>query len=576
MFSVSGVGRSRAQSQPGAQGTTPVTASVDRTSISTDETVTLSVTVLDSEASRPTLPALQGFQVRGSSFVSQRTVVNGVATSEATYTYVLQPTQTGELTIPGIAVSLDGQTYITDPITVEVSQGAAQPPPVTPQIPGSGGSGAPLEDAESATFFAEAEVDNRSPYLGQQVNYIFRFFQAETLFGTPRYEAPDFAGFWDQQETEQSQYFIDRDGITYRVTELRTILFPTVVGERSIEAGALQFPGSLFRPGAVLRSNPVTLTVQAPPTPAPSDFSGAVGDLSISVTVEPAEVAVNEPVTLRLLIEGEGNVETLPDPLLPDLFGWRAFESTSSVSSQVQDGVLRGRKLTEQLLVPATAGEYLIPSINYTYFNPEAGSYETSSSDPIPLMVLGSEDQAPVAGVPGVERQEVEQIAGDIRFIKPAPQELNGTTSGLTGSAVYWLLWLLPPLAAFADWGWRRRQRRLESNPALVRRSRAARTARKAITVARREGRDPHQAAGRILSQYLGDKLNQPVAGLTQEALARRLSDNAIDPAMVEQVCSLMAASELGRFAPGSGDDQQAPELIGEVELLIADLEKRL
>ncbi len=556
-----------AQSQSGS----PVTADVDRTTISTDETVTLNVTVLDTNASRPSLPILDGFQVRGSSYVSQQTIVNGVTTAEATYSFVLQPTRAGELTIPAITIEINGRQYTTDPITVQVSQGASAPPPSSP----SGNAQKP-GDLQSGSFFVEAEVDNDAPYLGQQVNYIFRFFQAETMFGTPRYIAPDYTGFWNQQEIQQSQYFTDRQNSTYRVTELRTILFPTVVGERTIEPGSLEFPGSLLRSGTVLQSNLVTLTVKAPPAPVPADFSGAVGSLSISATVEPGEVAVNEPVTLRVVLEGKGNIETLPDPTLPELSGWRAFESTSSISTEINDGVLAGTRIYEQLLVPAAAGEYQIPAVAYTYFDPETESYETANSAPIAVKVLNGAAEAPVPSVLGVEREAVEQIDNDIRFIKPAPGALAAASVPLTKKTAYWMFWLIPPFIVLVDWAWQRRKRIRDSNPAMVRRSLAARKARKALASARQQSVDPHEASGQILFEYLSDKLNKPVAGLTQAGLANLLRSQKIDESTVNQVCSLLSASEYGRFAPAGDNHDFAVDLIGDTEQLILNLEQMM
>lgn len=569
--------------QPGRQqlfaqsSGSPITSGVDRTTLSTDETVTLNVTVLDTNASRPTLPVLDGFHVTRSSFVSQRTVVNGVATEEATYSYLLQPTRVGELLIPPVTITVDGQEFATDPITIQVTQGAAPPQPATP-----GENLPPPSDAELATFFVEAEVDNTAPYLGQQVNYIFRFFQAETLFRAPGYVAPDFAGFWNQQETEQSQYFMDRQAggqtTTYRVTELRTILFPTVVGERTIEAAALEFPGSLLRSGAVLQSDPVTLVVKPPPNPAPAEFSGAVGKLSITATVEPSEVAVNEPVTLRVTMQGEGNIETLPDPALPDLAAWRAFpKTTSTVSAQVQDGVLVGNKVFEQLLVPTAPGDYLIPGISYSYFNPESETYETTTSEPVSVLVLDGGDQEPIPAVPGVERETVEQIDSDIRFIKPAPSSLSSASAPLTENLFYWTIWLLPLFVIIADWRWQRRQQIRAANPALVRRSRAAKSARSRLARARQQDQKPAEVVGAILSDYLSDKLDTPVAGLTQSALAELLIGLSIDEPTVNSVCDLLAVAELDRFAPTGDAITPSPvDLIGETERLISELEALL
>lgn len=554
--------------RPAVAQATPVRAEVDRDTISTDETVTLSITILGTDASRPSLPVLDGFQIAGSSTSSRLSIVNGVTSSEAIYSYVLRPTRAGELVIPAITVSVGGQSYNTEPITVEVTQGAT---PSQPSSPG-GPLSAPGQ-LDGSAYFVEAEVDNPTPYLGQQITYTFRFYQAETLLGQPGYDPPEFAGFWSRQDPEQVQYFVDQDKTTYRVTELRTLLFPSVVGERVISPGTFQLPGTFLRSGATLRSNPVTVTVRPTPSPAPSGFDGAVGQLSITAEIRPDVAAVNEPVTLRVTVEGQGNIETLPDPALPELDGWRAFERTSSVNTQMRDGYVTGSRVYEQLLVPATAGEFVMPAIDYTYFDPEMEAYQTVTTEPINITVSGGAVEAPIPAVPGVTQETVTQIDNDIRHIKPVLSKLESAPSSLTSSPAYWLLWLLPISIAAADWGWRRRQAYRANNPDLVRRSQALKKAKQALAQARRQQLDPHVAVGHVLSAYLSDKLSQPIAGLTQRALADRLHRCGADDPLVARVCEVLALSDTGRFAPIGANGVAPSDLIWETERLIVELD---
>ncbi len=253
----------------GAQS--PVTAEVDRNRLSTDEVLTLKVTI-DSSAgqpSQPALPALDGFELLGSSSGTQISIVNGDMSMQATYSYSLHPTQAGQLVINPIAVQIDGQTYSTQPIMIEVSQGTGQVQPAPnqgipampgfptrpnspgfPTIPGFpnlnnlfqnmpstgslGNQAPPLDPADAPTelvgqaFFIEAEVDNPNPYQGEQVIYTFRFYQAESLFDQPEYQPPSFSGFWSEEQSEdQTNYTTEAAGRAYRVTELQTVLFPT-------------------------------------------------------------------------------------------------------------------------------------------------------------------------------------------------------------------------------------------------------------------------------------------------------------------------------------------------------------
>ena len=189
-----------------AQSDDTVTVQVDRYQLSTDEvlTLTLSVDEAAGNAGQPVLPAMSDFTVIGSSKASQISIINGDMKMEAVYTYQLRPSQAGSLVIDTITVDVNGRTYGTAPLTIEVTQGTGQlqPPPSAggamgqfpsfpnmPNLPNMGGLANPtqpsqqMDPADAATeltgqdYFVEAVVDNQIPYQGEQVIYTFRFYQ---------------------------------------------------------------------------------------------------------------------------------------------------------------------------------------------------------------------------------------------------------------------------------------------------------------------------------------------------------------------------------------------------------------
>jgi len=80
--------------------------------------------------------------------------------------------------------------------------------------------------------------------------------------------------------------------------------------------------------------------------------------------------------------------------------------------------------------------------------------------------------------------------------------------------------------------------------------------------------------AYQILVDYLADKLNQPVAGLTQRARNELLTQKGLDTALIERIQVCLTDAELGRFSPNAGDPNHAGNLLREVDLLINDLEQ--
>ena len=284
-------------------------------------------------------------------------------------------------------------------------------------------------------------------------------------------------------------------------------------------------------------------------------------------------VRVNEPLTLTVTLSGEGNLDTMADPNWPDLPGWRAFDGSATISSQVVDNKLTGSRVYERLLVPGSPGEFTIPPVTYTFFDPETAEYRTVSTSPLAVNVSPGDRQAPVASVPGAAREGVERLASDIRFIKPAPTVLGAEESRVTGSVAYWLAWGIPLAAFVAGVALRRRARRFEGDISLARRTNAFKRARGAVARARRDGSDHHEASGRILTRYIGDRLNQQVSGLTHDALSTLLAEHGVDGGLIERVRASLVTSEGGRFAPAGADDRVGDILL-ETDALAEELEK--
>ena len=146
----------------------------------------------------------------------------------------------------------------------------------------------------------------------------------------------------------------------------------------------------------------------------------------------------------------------------------------------------------------------------------------------------------------------------------------------MTRSGLYWAAWIFPLFGAAGYFVWQRRQRYWENNLGLVRSSKARKKAKKELTRARRQKDDFYGTAGQILTAYLADKLDRPVAGLTHQALAELLSQEGVKSDLIERIQVILTTSEMGRFAPGADDPGYVASLLKEVGILVDALEKVL
>ena len=519
-------------------------------------------------------------------------MINGVISNNVVYSYRLQPYRTGTLTIEPVKLTLNGQTYLTNPINIEVSQGSGQiQAPSRSQQDFKAPSSLGNNDV-----FVEAFVDNAEPKIGEQTNYIFRYYEALDAMrlsgffggGQPDYEPPALTGFWAEGDIDVTSYRVSANGRIYTVTELTQALFPTAAGEQTIDPARITISSNGLRNDTVLDTEPVVVDVQPMPAGAPESFTGAVGQYDIRAALDKDQTQVDEPVTLKVTVEGVGNISTATDPAWPEIDGWRIFDADSSLNTQVENGLVSGSHTYERLMVPTTAGQFIVPSIEYTYFDPSLDQYVTVATDSMAINVapgVGAPGPIMAAGASITADEPVVLTADDIdpvivASLKPVPMMLETVSPPLTTETWYWLLWGVPLAALAGGFVWQRRQTHLEQNAGAVRSSRARKQALKAIAQARKEqakgqGGNPDQfvAAGNILTEYLSAKLHMPVAGKTNQAIADAMSQQGADDELIRRSLNCLDSHEHNLYSPAGVAVATPTQLLDEAEALVDELD---
>ena len=428
----------------------------------------------------------------------------------------------------------------------------------------------PSDDA----LFIRASVDNDRPYLGQQVTYSLRIYQRQDANLSSlqvRYSPPGFAGFWNSQETRQEEYDETLGGSEYRVVEVHTVLFASVVGAAEIEPAVLEVSTDNSGTSGVLESAAMSVEVQPLPVPEPTGFTGAVGSFEVSASADATEGNLNEPVLLKFRISGEGNIEALPDPDWPEFSGWRVIESPVTIESQVVAGQITGSRTFEIALMPEQTGGLNIPEIRYPYFDPALERYVELATDPIAASIGDAAGAPAVPSLPAVD--DAEEEAPEVRPIKAVPPSLRQPGTELADSPVYWSAWAIPALAIAGVLVWRRRRASQETARAEALRNNALPDAQAALARAVASGGDPAVAASEAVLSYLSARLGIQMRGVTREALLHRLREAGISPDLEERVGEVLTAGESARYTPSAAGSAAAAGQVEPVSHLLSELE---
>lgn len=591
-----------------AQSSDIVTAEVDRRDLTTDDLLTLRVSINQAAAgiSEPSLPPLNGFDLIGTSTSMNMTIVNGVQSSEKVFIYTLQPRITGQLVIGPVVVNVNGQDHHTNPISVNVTPGTGRSPaqpaaPSMPSIPGFpsitgfpsiGGllkqfgldmQTAPdldLQQLDSAMlpaalseneFLVEAEVDNPSPYLGEQITYTFRYYRPQGLVAAQSYQPPDFSGFWVHSDPVENNFGSQLGGRKIRLTEIKQVLLPTVIGEVEIGPAQITSEGDIFNRGFTIQTPAELVTVKPLPNGAPAGFSGAVGEFKIQAAVDHQQTKVNDAVTLKITINGSGNLETFADPEWEIGPEWRAFDSQAVTDIHSQEQAITGERTIEQVLVPTMAGDFTIPAIQFSYFDPLSETYQTSTTQAITISVAPDESvTAPVA----IDNDPI--AGGSVSEIRPIKSTFGSGSPpvNLTQNASFWLLWIVPLFLLIGQYGWNKRKENSMKNQDTNRSQKAAKRAYQALNAVEINSAEYYSSVGHILTTYLSEKLHRSVAGLTQAEISGLLLAQGVSRDIVEQVRTCLTVSEMGQYSPLH--QAESNDLHLETRSLIASLDKVL
>ena len=559
-------------------------ASVDRTRASQSEPIRLTLRITSDKQLSQVTPAfdLKDFHVEGPATNTRMEMRNANITFSRELTYVLYAKQAGTFTIGPFQLEMDGERYETKPITVEIVQSASRSQ--------AGQADDPL--------FVLARADHEQAYVGQQVTVSYDLFYRVQLRNVSFNKLPTFVGFWTEdlfvaQQLASHQEM--RGGVSYNVAPLRRVaLFPTGAGTHAVgtlavscdipqqrRGGALDdfFAGDPFfgRSRSVLRQSE-ELQIEVLPLPEqgrPAEFTGAVGRFQLSVEAQPTRVAVGDPVTLRVLVEGEGNMAAV-QPLQVDAAGVKLYDPKVEEEERVTNGVYGGRRLFEYILIPEQGGTLNIPPLRFAYFDPYQARYEVLESAPITIYSEGSAEEEGVSY--GLSRRDIEAVGEDIRYIKPDAEAL-GAASMLYNSYWFWTLQGALPFAFLALLVWQRHQRRLQGDVAYARQRRAKGEAGRRLARADALIEDGTEAEfyGEVRAavlEFVADRLNLAAAGLTIEVCAEALAERQVEAETIAALRDLLTRCDFARFAPAGGpptDREAARRLAGEV---IAGLEK--
>ncbi|HUT04391.1 MAG TPA: BatD family protein [bacterium] len=574
-------------------GGASIEASVDRASVFIDDEITLIVAAqgIDGE---PDLPDISDdFSIVSQSQSRSMTIINMQIESSTTYRYVLQPERVGVLKIPPIRAKAGSRTIRTKPIQIEVLGRQAKPRQRTqPTQPWARNRGAAFEPEQETTadqdIFIETSVDKTTVFLGEQVTLKFKLFTRFNL-ASADYTPPPCTNFWKEDIQGKKSYTAVVRGRRYRVEEITTALFPTNTGVQTIGPGSLICSVDTFfsptfsfrnldrqRPRH-LKTKPIDITVKALPNGAPATFHGAVGQFSLSSTIDKRSVQLGKPVTLRIRIWGTGNVKTIQQVPKPELENFDIYEPNVKETVDNKKSTISGSKSFEFVMVARKPGSHTIPPAEFSFFDLQSSKYKTLKTQPIKVEVTGSLSKTPATPLGGLlKRTDVRQTGADIDYIKPKMTRFEDFRQDLYKRTSALLVILLPAVLLLV----------LCAKDVVVEKvlgdTKVRGAWKKAVRgLARAKSHMDSDAPQEFYSQlakslidYVADKFDVPAPGISAMTVGAIIGDSNAGKHAAKLASECMEVCDFYRFSAQKSSTQEMQDVLSRVEETLSILHR--
>ncbi|GAB2761728.1 BatD family protein [Salinimicrobium soli] len=511
--------------------------------------------------------------------------INGKRSYSKTYSYFLAPKKRGKLAIGQAEITIEGDVYKTTPLEIEVTAAVDEPT-----------DGNNSEYVASENLHLVAEISNSNPYLNEAITVVYKLYVSPRINVSDwrQLDNPKFSDFWSQNidmqrlQVENGEY----EGEPYRYVVLRkTVLYPQKTGKLNIEpltlSVSVEVPGDrrdIFgnrfyeTVDKVVAAGNRTINVKPLPQEGkPEGFTGAVGkNLRFSVTADKTNLNATESLQAKVEVRGEGNLKLFDLPPLTVPASMEKYEPEYAEDVNTNLGGMRGNISNTYTLVPQQKGKYPIPALSFSYFDLNAESYKTLTSNEILIDVNAAPagQATTTSGSTGGTVRQAPAVTNQFRYIKLNAALRPIDEKPFLGSPLFWSLFVLPllfiPLAIFFG-------KRREAMAGDVRGNRirkADKLARKYLSEAKRNLGDKtkfYDSLERALHNYLKAKLHIQTSEMSKEHIRELLLGRGVTEATVDQFLELLKSCEFARYTPASNvamqqDYDKAVHVISEID----------
>jgi len=316
------------------------------------------------------------------------------------------------------------------------------------------------------------------------------------------------------------------------------------------------------------------LAIKVLPLPnRPANFSGGVGHFNLSAQLNKKEVKAGNPITIRVVVSGAGNLKLIKQPIIQIPKGVESYDVKVTDKTQLTTKGAEGNMIYDQVVIPHQEGLVAIPPVKFCYYDLSQKKYITLQTEPMDLVVSRGDGSSK-------DILSVDLPNEDILPLKKGDSTLDNIGNLFFGSTVYYIiLILLLSIGGGLSFYYRKRfayrvdmvfKRGKNANRIASSRLRAAE-----LLMLKNKNLDFYDEVLQTLWGYASDKLNLPVEHLSRENLSEQFSKIDIAKEVIDNYISAIDECEFERYAPGDEKGNMKRTLTVAMKA-IADMEEAI
>ncbi|MCX5686775.1 MAG: BatD family protein [Candidatus Omnitrophica bacterium] len=551
--------------------------SLDKDKIAIGETAQLGLSFQGTQSMpAPDIGNIAGLEVRYIGPSTMMTVINGQVSSSVTHMYTILPLRVGKFQLGPFSFKYKGNNYTSGMAFLDVSTERVAPKEAAPE--------AILEKMNlEDRLFVTLEIGKQTAFVNELIPVKVKFYVYRLNVSDIQLPVFSQEGFSKIEFKEPKQYRENLNGTIYEVLEFATNIFGTRPGDYKIGPAKIKCNLVVRRKAArssmddmfdedrsardsffddflaryekhplELKSQEAALIVSPLPQEGrPADFKGAVGDYQFIYKASPVTVKTGDPVTVRMSINGTGNFNTVLEPRMDGIEGFKVYEPEVKTEGNSKEFT--------QVLIPESTACTETPRATFVYFDPGRKQYITIAQGPIPIQVeKGKEESSrvigPAAAAEKAEESEREDLGRDIVYIKESPGRWAAKGHDIYRARTFLLVVAIPLVFLLSTYLIQKRIRKIKTDTVYASRLNALKAAKGGMKRLKEEqnSEDPkifYEALFKTLHEYLGNRLYMPTAGITFDEVKRALMAKEVDMDIIRKVRNLFDACDEARFA---------------------------